>query len=214
MPKRTIYVRDADTAMWDRAEAIAGNNLSAFLAAALKHYLDEQEFKEIAMQIEQHGPVTKRVLHVWGSRVDDARTAWGTSFDSDGTGPDQAAALVVRMKADPTIRNIEVEERRVYTDNWVDRRPLEQWSRTSSAADVHWTHPLLEGGPFPAGVKICVRRISPRLEAEVKAPNGEPAVYPMGVLVQSYYAPDGFESWDHWFAKTDPDGNWPWIRET
>lgn len=67
---------------------------------------------------------------------------------------------------------------------------------------IYWTRPLLEFGPFPAGVRLRVRRISQGREAQVKAPNGEPLVHQEGVLRKSFHAPEGFETWDQWFART------------
>lgn len=132
MGKRTIYVRDADTPMWRRAEQIAGPNLSNFLAEALREYLQRDEFREVSMKIDRHGEVVKVVRHIWGSPEPDGRSAWGTSFETDGTGPEQAAALVEAMKSDPEINHIMVEDRRVFADNWVDRRVLEEWTRNSA----------------------------------------------------------------------------------
>jgi hypothetical protein len=71
-------------------------------------------------------------------------------------------------------------------------------------AGTYWTHPLLEGGPFPADVQMRVRRVSGGREAEVKAPNGAPVVHAEGVLVASFHAPEGFETWDRWFDATTP----------
>jgi hypothetical protein len=46
MPKKTIYVRDADQELWERAEQLAGGSLSGLLADALRRYVDEEELKE------------------------------------------------------------------------------------------------------------------------------------------------------------------------
>src|SRR5262249_22484307 len=73
-----------------------------------------------------------------------------------------------------------------------------------NAAGTFWTHPLLEGAPFPLGVRIRVRRVTPQREAEVKSPNGDPAVQAEYVLVNSYYPPAGFETWEDWFDATAP----------
>lgn len=128
MPKRTIFVRDADLVLWQRAEVASGTNLSAFVSAALREYLEREEFKSAAIEIDLHGPVTERALFVWASRDPDRRAAWGTSFSSDGTGPDQAKALIAQLQRDPTVRSIDLEERRSYNDGWVDRRLIETWS--------------------------------------------------------------------------------------
>jgi hypothetical protein len=132
MPKRTIYVRDADLPLWERAERASGANLSAFLTAALRAYLETEEFKEMAIQIQSHGPVVKKVLYVWASHDGPAGSAWGTSFEADGTGPDQAMALVEQLRRDSTVRNIELEERQVFADNWVGRHSVRTWNQTAT----------------------------------------------------------------------------------
>lgn len=132
MPKRTIFVRDADLVLWQRAEVASGTNLSAFVSAALREYLEREEFKSAALEIDVHGPVTERALFVWASRDPDHMAAWGTSFSSDGTGPDQANALIAQLRRDPTVVSIEFEERRAYKDGWVDRRVMETWSSSDS----------------------------------------------------------------------------------
>jgi hypothetical protein len=67
---------------------------------------------------------------------------------------------------------------------------------------TYWTRALLEGGPFGAGVRMRVRRVSRGREAEVKSPNGEPKVRPEGVLQTTWHPPDGFRSWSEWFEVT------------
>jgi hypothetical protein len=80
--------------------------------------------------------------------------------------------------------------------------------------DTFWTHALTEGGPFPIGVPIRVRRVSDRREAEIKSPNGEPTVQPEGVLRGSWYPPDGFSSWPAWLEETagEQASTNGWIR--
>lgn len=44
MPKRTVYVRDEDQAVWDQAEALAGqDSLSSFVAEALRRLIEVKE---------------------------------------------------------------------------------------------------------------------------------------------------------------------------
>ena len=45
MPNKTIYVSDGDLALYQRAQELAGDNLSAAIAAALRRYVDVAEAK-------------------------------------------------------------------------------------------------------------------------------------------------------------------------
>ncbi len=46
MPNKTIYVRERDVGLWERAEELAGGNVSALLAEALRRFVEEEELKE------------------------------------------------------------------------------------------------------------------------------------------------------------------------
>ena len=45
MPNKTIYVSDGDLPIYERAQELAGNNLSAAISAALRRYVDVEEGK-------------------------------------------------------------------------------------------------------------------------------------------------------------------------
>ena len=45
VPNKTIYVSDGDLPIYERAQQLAGNNLSAAIAAALRRYVDVEEGK-------------------------------------------------------------------------------------------------------------------------------------------------------------------------
>lgn len=102
-----------------------------------------------------------------------------------------------RRKAELFERLAEAESREpAYAEAAANaRRQLEE-------LDTFWTHALTEGGPFPVGVPMRVRRVSAGREAEVKSPNGDPAVHPEGVLQASWHPPEGFASWGQWFKAT------------
>ena len=56
MPNKTIYVSDGDLPLYDRAQALAGGNLSAAIAKALRRYVDVQDgrregFDEITVRL-------------------------------------------------------------------------------------------------------------------------------------------------------------------
>jgi hypothetical protein len=64
MPNRTLYVRDEDTAVWDRAEQAAENarqSVSQLVATALRHYLP--------------------TIHTPGDQLSDIRVRTGTGSD-------------------------------------------------------------------------------------------------------------------------------------
>ena len=63
MPNKTIYVSDGDLPIYDRAQAIAGGNLSAAIAKALRRYVELEEgrregFEEITVRV---GPGRRKV---------------------------------------------------------------------------------------------------------------------------------------------------------
>ncbi|HEY7938007.1 MAG TPA: EXLDI protein [Candidatus Limnocylindrales bacterium] len=63
MPNKTIYVSDGDLPLYDRAQQLAGGNLSAAIAKALKRYVDIEDgrnegFEEITVRV---GPARRKV---------------------------------------------------------------------------------------------------------------------------------------------------------
>ena len=50
MPNKTIYVSDDDLPLYDRAQALAGGNLSAAVSRALRQFVDSQESSEAGFQ--------------------------------------------------------------------------------------------------------------------------------------------------------------------
>jgi EXLDI family protein len=60
VPNKTIYVSDGDLPIYDRAQAIAGGNLSAAIAKALRRYVDVEDgrsegFEEITVRVVPGG---------------------------------------------------------------------------------------------------------------------------------------------------------------
>jgi hypothetical protein len=43
MPNKTIYVRDADVELWEKAEKLSGGSVSRLIAEALRRYVAERE---------------------------------------------------------------------------------------------------------------------------------------------------------------------------
>lgn len=46
VPNKTIYIREADTEVWERAEKLAGGSVSALITEALRRYISAEEQKE------------------------------------------------------------------------------------------------------------------------------------------------------------------------
>ena len=68
MPNKTIYVSDGDLPLYDRAQKLAGDNLSAAISAALRRYVDVEEgqregFDEITVRV---GPGKGRKVRFTG----------------------------------------------------------------------------------------------------------------------------------------------------
>ncbi|WP_376796720.1 EXLDI protein [Thermogemmatispora sp.] len=68
MPNRTIYVADADLPIFEKAQQLAGGNLSATIAAALRRFVEREEarragFEEITVRVGKVARVYKRF---WG----------------------------------------------------------------------------------------------------------------------------------------------------
>jgi EXLDI family protein len=59
VPNKTIYVSDGDLPLYQRAQELAGDNLSAAISAALRRYVDVEEgrqegFDEIIVRVGPH----------------------------------------------------------------------------------------------------------------------------------------------------------------
>src|SRR6516165_11194147 len=66
MPNRTIYVADADMPIFEKAQKLAGDNLSAAIAQALRYFVEKEEakmsgFEEIIVKVGKGTPyLTKK----------------------------------------------------------------------------------------------------------------------------------------------------------
>ncbi|HEX8995300.1 MAG TPA: EXLDI protein [Ktedonobacterales bacterium] len=65
MPNKTIYVADSDLPVFDRAQELAGENLSATIAQALRHFIETEEarrqgFGEITLKVGKQMQYTRK----------------------------------------------------------------------------------------------------------------------------------------------------------
>jgi len=80
VPNKTIYVSDADLPLYQRAQDVAGGNLSAAISAALRRYVDVEDgrregFDEITVRV---GPGAGRKVRFTGVLLG----TWGSSQSS------------------------------------------------------------------------------------------------------------------------------------
>jgi hypothetical protein len=62
MPKVTLYVKEADEPIWDRARQLAGDSLSSIVSRALAAYVEEQETRAKAQTEMQRAAETVTLL--------------------------------------------------------------------------------------------------------------------------------------------------------
>ena len=127
MPNRTIYVADADLPIFEKAQKLAGDNLSAAIAQALHYFVEKEEakrsgFEEITVKVGKGHPyLTKqfrgRLLAKRRFRIQNGS---------------RILTLVVYQTAKGRYA--------IYTKNtanWSDWSQSSRWSR-KSAACVSW----------------------------------------------------------------------------
>ena len=105
--RKNIYVRDEDTAIFDRAEQLGGESLSAIIAEALRRYVAAEEAKgeglqEITIEVgtwhNKGADDTKKIKFV-GRKLADGRIystgdSRGTDYDLYFTKKDKILALI------------------------------------------------------------------------------------------------------------------------
>ncbi len=67
MPNKTIYVADTDLPVFERAQELAGDNLSSTIAKALRLYIDAREgknhdFEEVTLQVGKMTRTNKQFI--------------------------------------------------------------------------------------------------------------------------------------------------------
>jgi predicted DNA-binding transcriptional regulator AlpA len=153
-----------------------------------------------------HGAILRYLATIRGDSTSDIANALATKGRRD--------VSISRVARDlNAMFQLGLVQRSMHPHDWVitpaGRQALETGNLRShvpidDVTGTFWALPLMQGGPFPVGVQLRIRRVSGQREAEVKSPNGEPQNQLEGVLVNSYYPPTGFATWDEWFTATAP----------
>ena len=84
MPNKTIYVSDGDLPLYQRAQELGGDNLSAAIAAALRRYVDVEEgrrqgFDEIIVRV---GPGKGRKVRFVGVLLGEWANSSSSRFET------------------------------------------------------------------------------------------------------------------------------------
>jgi EXLDI family protein len=141
MPNKTIYVADADLPLYEKAQALAGGNLSAAIASALKSYvaLAGEEGGEIVVTVTEDGAQTKKRFR--GKLVVElrVRTPDGAQSVSYRVYQTEKGRYAVWSRTGPNWTGTQWQE-------WAARAGWqEDWWRAESRLDVYETLDDLQG---------------------------------------------------------------------
>jgi DNA-directed RNA polymerase specialized sigma24 family protein len=121
-PTRNIYVKEGDREIWDRAQQIAGGNLSSLITRLLADYAegarqDEEKLKEIIKRLKKKGIAESKVREIarrfdphYGIRnyaLEDAERAIETV--ARGKGSPVVEAAVLEVMSDKTLAPASVQ---------------------------------------------------------------------------------------------------------
>ena len=82
-PTRNVYVKEGDRDIWDRAQQIAGGNLSSLITRLLADYLegarqDEEKLQKVIKRLAKKGIEESKVREI--ARRFSLTTAFGTTL--------------------------------------------------------------------------------------------------------------------------------------
>jgi EXLDI family protein len=111
VPNKTIYVSDNDLPVYQRAQELAGDNLSAAIAAALRRYVDVEEsrhdgFDEIVVRV---GPPPGRKVRFMGVLLGEWTDSGWSRFEAIRVYRSQKGKYVVHTDRIPEYRATDAE---------------------------------------------------------------------------------------------------------
>jgi EXLDI family protein len=104
--QKQIYIKDADLQIFERAEALAGTNLSATIVEALRRFIEVEEAKadgmeeqeiEVGVSSSRSSNDTKKVKFI-GKKIASARVLCGQTSSQDDRGTDYTLYLTKKGK--------------------------------------------------------------------------------------------------------------------
>ena len=111
MPNKTIYVSDGDLPIYQRAQELAGDNLSAAILAALRRYVDVEEgrqkgFDEVSIRVE---PGAGRVVRFTGVLLGEWVTTSSSRVETFRVYRGRTGRYVVHVERTPDWTTVNAE---------------------------------------------------------------------------------------------------------
>ena len=108
MPNKTIYVSDGDLPIYQRAQDLAGGNLSAAIVAALRRYVDVEEgrregFDEIVVRV---GLGKGRKVRFVGVLLGEWATSTSSRYDTYRVYRGRSGRFVLHIERSPSFTTV------------------------------------------------------------------------------------------------------------
>jgi EXLDI family protein len=111
VPNKTIYVSDGDLPLYQRAQELAGDSLSAAIAAALRRYVDVEEgrldgFDDITVRV---GPAPGRKVRFTGVLLGEWTSTTPSRIDTFRVYRGRTGKFVVHVEHSPDFTMVDKE---------------------------------------------------------------------------------------------------------
>ena len=111
MPNKTIYVADGDLPIYQRAQELAGGNLSAAIVAALRRYVDVEDsrregFDEIVVRV---GPGKGRKVRFTGVLLGEWVNSTSSRWDTFRVYRSRTGKFVLHIERSADYRMVDAE---------------------------------------------------------------------------------------------------------
>jgi EXLDI family protein len=111
VPNKTIYVSDGDLPLYQRAQELAGDSLSAAIAAALRRYVDVEEgrlegFDDVTVRV---GPAPGRKVRFTGVLLGEWTSTMPSRIDTFRVYRGRTGKFVVHVEHSPDFTMVDKE---------------------------------------------------------------------------------------------------------
>ena len=173
VPNKTIYVSDGDLLMFQRAQELAGGNLSGAIAAALRRYVDIEEgrrdgFDEIVVRVGQ-GPGRK--VRFVGTLLGEWETTTPSRVEAYRVYRGRTGKYVLHVERSPEHTVVDGKGRPA---GWLANLGLD-WNATTTMSSGQATLDVIES------LDDLRNRVPPQLYEIVVAASSQPSVEDLDV---------------------------------